>query len=145
MLARRLISNLWPINLYFCISVFSPFVFVYLYFCNIVMHLVCGLQAMLAHLNCRSTDLFCSSPYLCGLSWLTAPLPFLNPKTISRSTQRSVLLWDLLEKSILSICKALSSSGDLFRYEVRCQSAPAITPWEWSWLAAWQEGANPNC
>ena len=121
------VSSLWPTILYFCTTVFSHFVFVY-FFCNIVMYLVCILQAMLAHLNCWSTDLFCSSPYLCGLSWLTAPLSFLNPKTISRSTQRSVLLWDLLEKSILSICKALSSSGDLFRYEVRCQSGPGHYP-----------------
>ena len=67
-LCLLVVSSLWLIDLYFCISVFLHFAFVYLYSCNFVMYLVCILQAMLAHLNCRSTDLFCSSPYLRGLS-----------------------------------------------------------------------------
>ena len=75
---------------------------------------------------------------------ITCTLKYQCQKTNMKSVVDLFCFKILLRSLFCPSCRPLCSGWDLFRYE-RGANRSAITPWEWSWLAAaWQEGANPN-
>ena len=144
MLAHRLISIAdIPISLHFCIFAFCFCIFVFFAILSCIWCVFCK-QCLL--ISIADQPIF-FAPLLISVDypdWLLLS-HFLTPKPF-RDQRRDLFCFGISLRSLFCPSAKLSVHREIY-LDMRCAAnpAPAITPWEWSWLAAWQEGANPNC